>query len=71
MQEATPQPSDEEDSEFDFEDGSDHQDYDHNYFDNGEGDDDSGGEEDGECRPRPSSCGLMLSKTEVDLMIEH
>jgi hypothetical protein len=35
------------DDDFDFDDdeGSDHQDYDANYFDNGEGDDDSGGEE--------------------------
>jgi len=31
--------------DFDFEDESDHQDYDANYFDNGEGDDDSGGED--------------------------
>ena len=35
--------SGEEDAE--YEDESDHQDYDANYFDNGEGDDDSGGEE--------------------------
>lgn len=34
------------DDDFNFEDESDHQDYDANYFDNGEGDDDSGGEED-------------------------
>ncbi|CAD6575918.1 MAG: hypothetical protein TREMPRED_001539 [Tremellales sp. Tagirdzhanova-0007] len=33
------------DDDFDFEDESDHQDYDANYFDNGEGDDDSGVEE--------------------------
>ena len=35
------------DDDFNFEDESDHQDYDANYFDNGEGDDDSGGEEGG------------------------
>jgi DNA-directed RNA polymerase III subunit RPC7 len=36
------------DDDFDFDDdegSEDHQDYDANYFDNGEGDDDSGGEE--------------------------
>jgi hypothetical protein len=33
----------EEDAE--YEDESDHQDYDANYFDNGEGDDDEGGED--------------------------
>ena len=33
------------DDDFDYEDESDHQDYDANYFDNGEGDDDSGVEE--------------------------
>jgi DNA-directed RNA polymerase III subunit RPC7 len=36
------------DADFDFDDdegSEDHQDYDANYFDNGEGDDDSGGEE--------------------------
>lgn len=38
-----------DDFDFDDDEGSDHQDYDANYFDNGEGDDDSGGEE-GECR---------------------
>lgn len=34
-----------DDFDFDDDEGSDHQDYDANYFDNGEGDDDSGGEE--------------------------
>ena len=38
-----------DDFDFDDDEGSDHQDYDANYFDNGEGDDDSGGEE-GESR---------------------
>lgn len=40
------QQSEEEDDDFDFEedDEEDHQDYDANYFDNGEGDDDSAGE---------------------------
>jgi len=37
--------SEDPDFNFDDDDQSDHQDYDHNYFDNGEGDDDSGGEE--------------------------
>lgn len=39
-----------DDFDFDDDEGSDHQDYDANYFDNGEGDDDSGGEE-GESSP--------------------
>lgn len=43
-----------DDFDFDDDEGSDHQDYDANYFDNGEGDDDSGGEE------GKSSCILSL-----------
>ncbi|WRT64458.1 uncharacterized protein IL334_001390 [Kwoniella shivajii] len=41
----TPPPSSDEDFDFDEEEEEDHQDYDANYFDNGEGDDDSGGDE--------------------------
>lgn len=41
-----------DDFDFDDDEGSDHQDYDANYFDNGEGDDDSGGEE-GKFRSHP------------------
>lgn len=62
-----------DDFDFDDDEGSDHQDYDANYFDNGEGDDDSGGEE-GEFRGSFLDCiqvlrflgglGYMLTRAE-------
>ena len=63
MQEGTPDPTS-EDEEFDFEDESDHQDYDANYFDNGEGEDDESGGEEGES-------SLIVEKAAWILMFLH
>ena len=45
ISQGTPPPSSDEDFDFDEDEEDDHGDYDANYFDNGEGDDDSGGDE--------------------------